>query len=72
MKALTNKKDITAYEYACGAVKRKEIGSKWIELYKEHGNYHVRAGVNGEKFKEWLSFGHLVNAKKAFSLLCKS
>lgn len=81
---------ISAYGFACGYVETKDNGavlnsddSKNVELYREHGVYHIRAfnwslrefdnldwnASNG--FRIWYSVESLSEARKIFKQECR-
>jgi hypothetical protein len=65
-------KKLSAYQLACGYVQEKRIGADKIEIYREHGAYHVRRfskfnnGFNTVQ-EAWLVFDKLIDARRAFS-----
>lgn len=82
---MTKKGYPSAYGFACGLVQSYESESKIItgngkfrchrvELYKEHGLYHIRLVLAGETFtkwnlnegKQWTSKERLKDAQKVF------
>lgn len=67
-----NRKDgkPSAYNFACGAVYRKEFGTARIWIYKEHGVYHVRGNQEAARLF-WDSFETNKEAWAAFSKRCR-
>ena len=67
---------VSAYYLNCGHIQIKRIGAERVELYKEHGSYHVRRFcqfVDREKWiqENWLVFRNLKNARVCFKRLCQ-
>lgn len=64
------------YNFSCGAVKRWENKDFWVEIYKEHGVYHVRRGKINGKWFEWKTYDNTIPsffgaAKKKFKGLVR-
>lgn len=53
----------TSYEFACGAVHRWENKFLWVEMYMEHGVYHVRRGIIGGKWISWRSYDKTIPSR---------
>ena len=56
----TKRNKLTAYALACGYVEN----NGQTQLWREHGIYHVRRIINGERVF-WLTFETLKAARKA-------
>lgn len=69
---------ISDYGFNCGYIERRETDLVSLELWKEHGVYHVkhlnfffnRTEWNKSSHYVWLSFDKLSDAKKAFFNYC--
>ena len=64
---LTSKGWLRPYALACGYVEQRIIGKLHVDLWREHGVYHVRAHeFDGRGRIAWESFSVLQEARKAF------
>lgn len=73
---------LSAYQLSCGHVQQKQLRTCYsfetkIELYKEHGHYHVRAfnyikGSSSCDKIAWEVFDTLKDARKYFKSLSKT
>ena len=64
LKLQTTRKENTAYALACGYVTRKYYGAISVDLWREHGVYHVRAHDHATgKRQFWESFRTLKEAQ---------
>lgn len=74
MNPLSKRTNLTGYELRCGGVQWSKIGADKIELYHEHGVYHVRRfadHVDGRRVCEaWINKQTLAEARKAFKCQC--
>lgn len=67
-----NKSGFNAYALACGYVQIVYgVGREMVDMYLEHGCYHVRAyNAEGERL-EWVSEGRLSDARYHWKKLVK-
>ena len=68
-----NPKFLTVYGFDCGYIERRETDFISLELYKEHGIYHVRLNSfynRNDNF--WKSFENLQEAKILFFKSCET
>ena len=64
-----NNKDgsLTDYSLSCGYIHRLKVNNSWLELYKEHNMYHVKAfDFTRHEQIMWDSFESLTRARKQF------
>lgn len=70
---------MNAKQFACGGILRSEYGLKSsVEMWREHGCYHVRAMDRGRTgrsppffWRAWSSFRTLSAAKRAYRRACR-
>ena len=67
-KFYTAKGELTAYSFACGYVEQKSNDIGWKSMFKEHNTFHVKSGMNNEKWSIWESFqpNELTKARKFY------
>lgn len=59
---------LSAYGLACGYVERRERNGISVELWREHGAYHVRAHDSAAGRIHWSGSTSLTTARQTFAV----
>jgi hypothetical protein len=63
-----DKNQLTAYGFACGYIEELEYNNRRIQLWHEHGTYHVRAhDYNTHTRLFWECFDKLADARRYYN-----
>jgi hypothetical protein len=73
MSELKTKGRLTAYAFACGYLEQTERKSRRVQLYHEHGTYHVR-GFDFAQHERicWECFDSLTQARRYYDKQAKA